>query len=1100
MPEPKKFLPMAVEPDFDSIPDTLKKINRWVSWQLQPKQPTQKEPKPKPAKVPMTIKNGELVNAAINKPENWLTFDVAINYYNRAECSGIGFALSSQDSICCVDIDKCYNSDGRLNDVAKDILALCDYSWAELSQSGTGIHIWFIDSDFNGGRKAGSVEVYAKDRYIAMTGKHIGDSDWGLKTLNGACKTVITKFIDKDNGELSLLESARNSDNNSDSTESTQTADKDLGLVESARNLDNKSDSKEPARLDDISLESNDANSVPDDDDLKLISYLKSDKCRERDPKIFYLFSGDKEEYFKLADKADDSDSVADCALARKLFYYVKNTGADSATSQRVKKIFLQSELAKREKITGRADYLSRTIQAAFEFWTKEGRKSYYDNKIDSRADAKKNFDKSNADRVQSVRNIHSQTDDLSIGISDSTSPKANRQERADSMTNKPPDTKFTTETPLKLPSPREYKGQRYFTTSQVAKIMGVYKSTVIDWREKRRFVEDIMDHDGTYLYAAERVYQLKEVYRRDWETAWRGDDSTSRADFIGTKKKIPSCPVDLKIPHSFIFSAQGISFVKKKGKPDKETGQQEYEYLQTTNTPIVPTKIFTESKEFGTKYEIAIFVGNQWRHLIVDGGNLLDSRKIHFLDSVGALIEEHSHLAKFMARIIAANYDTLKKVRVYTKPGWYNGKFIYPSGGDGYIVQRSGLDYQSLFSTRGDPELWKEKFVESTKSGGIITVLAVGAALSAPVLEILHEPNIQLHIYGTSNYAKSPQIKLGLSIYGNPTEGELFRTWDATSKNRIAMAAGFCDLPQGLDELGAMGRKAEESLKNDVYNFTSGIVNQANRRDGTVRPAEKFRCVRLSTGERPILKSNAERLIEIRVNKEIFDDATARDLHSFLADNHGHYGREWVDYVEKNKHSLFESYKLWENSLRDMDSDLVDNIEPANFRAIVTFAASYENFCQCLNIPCFLEHDDILDVLRTLKTRDEIDETARAIDKLRDFVAMHHKDFFRETDSEEFDNEYSQMGYTPALGKRFKNGEVAFFKTALVDVLENKLDFANGEKLIDDFYNADLLRCAHKRKTYPAHINGKYHNTICFKRGVIATAEAGNNYATYSD
>ena len=82
-------------------------------------------------------------------------------------------------------------------------------------------------------------------------------------------------------------------------------------------------------------------------------------------------------------------------------------------------------------------------------------------------------------------------------------------------------------------PSPRPYHGENYFTTSQVAQIMNVDKKTVRDWREKRFFVEDILDHDGTFLYLAERVYQLKSVYRRDWQTAWRGGEpSTNSAEY----------------------------------------------------------------------------------------------------------------------------------------------------------------------------------------------------------------------------------------------------------------------------------------------------------------------------------------------------------------------------------------------------------------------------------------------------------------------------------------------------------------------------------------------------------------------------------------
>ena len=60
-------------------------------------------------------------------------------------------------------------------------------------------------------------------------------------------------------------------------------------------------------------------------------------------------------------------------------------------------------------------------------------------------------------------------------------------------------------------------KYDEYYSADEVAKIIGVNKSTVTRWREKKIFLEDIVDHTGIYLYSKERVEQLKSVYRKDW-------------------------------------------------------------------------------------------------------------------------------------------------------------------------------------------------------------------------------------------------------------------------------------------------------------------------------------------------------------------------------------------------------------------------------------------------------------------------------------------------------------------------------------------------------------------------------------------------------
>ena len=338
----KDFLPMTTTPCFDAIPQDMKIFRRWLCWQLQPADP-------KPKKVPMSPKNGRLVNAAVNKPENWLTFDEAISYFNRGLCSGIGFVLTNETpKVCCVDVDHCFNPDETLSDEAKSIIALCDNSWVEKSQSGTGIHVWFIDDGFSGGRKKGNVEVYTTDRYIAMTGNHLADTAPEIKTVNGACKAVIRTYIDAD--------------------------------------IDNPSLFDKPARAIDEKTNSEIENAAPmTDDDRRLVDYFRSDKSRESDLNMFNLFSGNIAEYFKTQGKLLD-DSVADEHLMLKILYYAGGSGNDDEIKQRAFRLFDQSELAKRSKWVDRKDYRLRTLNSAFEIWVKNGRKTIkatpHDNKI----------------------------------------------------------------------------------------------------------------------------------------------------------------------------------------------------------------------------------------------------------------------------------------------------------------------------------------------------------------------------------------------------------------------------------------------------------------------------------------------------------------------------------------------------------------------------------------------------------------------------------------------------------------------------------------------------------------------------------------------
>ena len=204
---------MDIAPTFDAIPPTLRDIPHWLCWK---KQMVSDAPKPKkvpmsPKKVPMSPRDGRLVFADVTNPKNWLTFDDAVSYFKRGLCSGIGFALSDDNGVCCIDIDDCRDADGNLKQTARDILTLCKNSWTEKSQSGKGIHIFVVDKDFHGeaGRKKDNVgvEIYGRGRFIAITGVRLETSSDKILEVSGACRAVIAKFIDTATADGTLFDS-----------------------------------------------------------------------------------------------------------------------------------------------------------------------------------------------------------------------------------------------------------------------------------------------------------------------------------------------------------------------------------------------------------------------------------------------------------------------------------------------------------------------------------------------------------------------------------------------------------------------------------------------------------------------------------------------------------------------------------------------------------------------------------------------------------------------------------------------------------------------------------------------------------------------------
>ena len=328
----EKFYMPKIAFNAEGIPREMWRIARWVMWKLQHKKGNPK----KFEKIPFSVSENSgdtFFKADPTQKKNWLTFVTVQRAYKRLkEFSGVGFVLSSSDDICCVDLDNCFNADGTLNDLAKDVLSICGNSYAEKSQSGDGVHIFFSDREFEENRK-GIIEIYGDRRFIAVTGEKINDTS-EILNVDGACKKLVEKYFGekiKHSGELPPL------------------CFENLDVLDSVERI--------------------------------AINYFQSEKCKQNDTNAFDLFNGNIDAYFERRKNSayvanDESHSAADVDLMLKIFFYVGDSADDSKSKERVLKVFSKSALAVRDKWQNRDDYKTRTLQQAFNFWVSNGKKT----------------------------------------------------------------------------------------------------------------------------------------------------------------------------------------------------------------------------------------------------------------------------------------------------------------------------------------------------------------------------------------------------------------------------------------------------------------------------------------------------------------------------------------------------------------------------------------------------------------------------------------------------------------------------------------------------------------------------------------------------
>lgn len=586
--------------------------------------------------------------------------------------------------------------------------------------------------------------------------------------------------------------------------------------------------------------------------------------------------------------------------------------------------------------------------------------------------------------------------------------------------------------------------------------------------------------------WAIEGGYSEKE-FLREWYDQHPNSKSYRRARQVSdltTKDKIPDCPVDLILPRDVLFNDEGITLVESR-RDDKPR------YITAATTPIVPTKILRDETSGLVQYELAILTQGTWRRHVVDGRTIQSPRCIDKLANFGALIKP-TPLCEYFTRIIAANSERLKMWRVFAQPGWKDDKFqqfIYPTGGENYIVDRAGYKYKTDYSERGNADEWRQIFGEAMKAGGRIARIFCGVAVAAPLIRPLKVTNMQAHLFGGVNAGKTVLARLIASIWGNPQD--LLMTFESSPKRRQADAAAYNDLPTIYDELETVrGQRAEMSLTQSVYAFFNGKGNQNLNVDGTARDTFKFTGSRLSTGERQILKvadqyGAYKRLVPIECKGKIFAKQLATRIFRFTEDNFGHFGREWTTYIADHLTAIRDKYEALEVNL------LADEIhEETQLRTICAAGVAYQFFAQYVGLQDEFDDStfmaDVAETIDELPTVEESSDSARALDVLKDFVTSNEGYFYIETANNDA-REYPPTNHGVNYGKLFLDGGVAFIPTELRKILY-KEGFASPEMLIRTWNGENKIETTAGRGTYRRHrINKKLTDTIYFKPKILS-------------
>ena len=161
--------PIFIEPQFHNIPLELCKLDRWVTWNFEPRKFGEA-----PGKIPYAPTRLNTRASSTDK-RTWGSFEQTKAAYSAGGRTGIGFVLNG-DGLVGVDIDHCV-TDGQPSAKAMGLLDKLEASYIEVSPSGTGLRaIGYgeqLEAGVNGSLDGLKAEFYSTGRYLTLTGNTI---------------------------------------------------------------------------------------------------------------------------------------------------------------------------------------------------------------------------------------------------------------------------------------------------------------------------------------------------------------------------------------------------------------------------------------------------------------------------------------------------------------------------------------------------------------------------------------------------------------------------------------------------------------------------------------------------------------------------------------------------------------------------------------------------------------------------------------------------------------------------------------------------------------------------------------------------------------
>lgn len=408
---------------------------------------------------------------------------------------------------------------------------------------------------------------------------------------------------------------------------------------------------------------------------------------------------------------------------------------------------------------------------------------------------------------------------------------------------------------------------------------------------------------------------------------------------------------------------------------------------------PIVPVQRLQNIESGTEKIKVAFKSGSSWREIIADRKTFSTTQGITELTNHGVRLtsETAKYLVQYLHDIEIDNEHRIETKHSVSHIGWIDG-FGFAPYCEGIVFDGQSQFRQPFESinAKGSEKKWMDEILKGRQYGKIGFRVSMAASFASALIKPMMKMPFCMHLFGVTGTGKTVAMIAAASVWGNPNEGYLLKTFNGTNTSVEMLATFYNSIPVFLNEMEIV-KDEKISPEKILYSFCEGSgKNRSNRQLGLNHMNTWKNCL-MTNAEHAIIKGNsgggaANRVIEVECKGSVLENP-AKSVKLFR-ENYGFLGEKWIEWISDEEnvekcHGIYD--KIYEKVIE------FGITEKQAMAASVLLTADY--FATQL----FFKDDKrllISDIVEFLKDKSEISNEERAYEFMKSWVAINETKF----------------------------------------------------------------------------------------------------------